>query len=72
MVLCLAFLLKQAAIENLQDCVFLLQMLLGSWGNCCVSAHNMCQCKVMLFFIIFFFKVVFGLSFPKTCPLHDK
>lgn len=68
MVLCLAFLLKQAAIENLQDCVFLLQMLLGSWGNCCVSAHNMCQCKVMLFLLFFSLKWYLGCHFLKLVP----
>lgn len=68
MVLCLAFLLKQAAIENLQNCVFLLQMLSGSWGNCCVSAHNMCQCKVMLFYFFFSLKWYLGCHFLKLVP----
>lgn len=39
MALCLRFVLRQAATENLQDCVFLPQILSEILGNCRTSAH---------------------------------
>lgn len=80
MALCLGFVLKQAAIENPQDCFFLPQILSGIWGNCHTSAHvneivvkhaNGRSCFSSDLFI-YLLHVDSEMLFPKTRSLHDK